>query len=176
MIGRIKERLKEKIKNVDKKSDRRYYIEIAKADLHETALYFFRDLKFRLSIITGIDNVVNMELLYHFSDDNSGALYNLRVFLEREKPEIETITDITSASKWIEREIHELLGVEFRGNKDLRRLLLDTTWPQGVYPLRKDYPYGKRESFSDAVVCNLTKPLEEGRKIITHDTAYEILA
>ena len=47
--------------------------------------------------------------------------------------------DIYSASLF-EREIWEMFGIEPRGNPDLRRLNLhDEVWPQGNYPLRKDF-------------------------------------
>ena len=47
--------------------------------------------------------------------------------------------DIHSASLF-EREIKEMFGIEPQGNPDLRRLRLhDEVWPQGYYPLRKDF-------------------------------------
>jgi len=47
--------------------------------------------------------------------------------------------DIHSASLF-EREIREMFGIEPQGNPDLRRLRLhDEVWPQGFYPLRKDF-------------------------------------
>lgn len=47
--------------------------------------------------------------------------------------------DIYSASLF-EREIKEMFGIEPRGNPDLRRIRLhDEVWPQGYYPLRKDF-------------------------------------
>ncbi|HOW43458.1 MAG TPA: NADH-quinone oxidoreductase subunit C [Candidatus Omnitrophota bacterium] len=48
-------------------------------------------------------------------------------------------TTIHSASLF-EREIREMFGIEPRGNPDLRRLHLhDEVWPQGNFPLRKDF-------------------------------------
>jgi NADH-quinone oxidoreductase subunit C len=38
-----------------------------------------------------------------------------------------------------EREVHDLLGVVFDGHPSLERLILPDDWPEGVYPLRKDY-------------------------------------
>lgn len=47
--------------------------------------------------------------------------------------------DIYSASLF-EREIKEMFGIEPQGNPDLRRLRLhDEVWPEGFYPLRKDF-------------------------------------
>jgi len=141
----VKEKLKGKIVKWETKSPHRHYIEVKKEDLRESAKILFRDLGLRFCIATGLDNVKNMEVLYHFSDDKTGVIYSLRVFTDREKGDIPTISDIIKGSRWIEREMRELLGINFPGNKDTRRLLLDPTWPEGVYPLRKDYEYGRKE-------------------------------
>ena len=64
---------------------------------------------------------------------------SIRTRLDREAPEIESIAKICPAAEWIEREIWELLGIQFRNHPDLRHLLLDEDWPEGKYPLRRDY-------------------------------------
>lgn len=54
--------------------------------------------------------------------------------------------DIHSASLF-EREIREMFGIEPQGNPDLRRLRLhDEVWPQGFYPLRKDFTHPPENS------------------------------
>lgn len=58
--------------------------------------------------------------------------------------------NIYSASLF-EREIKEMFGIVPGGNPDLRRLRLhDEVWPEGCYPLRKDFinPQGKTAEFS----------------------------
>ncbi|MFH1957112.1 MAG: NADH-quinone oxidoreductase subunit C [bacterium] len=145
MSEQVKEKLKGKIVKWETKNPHRHYIEIKKEDLRESVKILFRDSGFRFCIATGLDNIKNMEVLYHFSDDKTGVIYSLRVFTDRDKGEIPTISDIVKGSRWIEREMRELLGINFSGNNDLRRLLLDPTWPEGVYPLRKDYEYGRKE-------------------------------
>jgi len=41
-------------------------------------------------------------------------------------------------AEWIEREIHEMFGVNFKGHPNLKHLLLKDDWPEGNYPLRRD--------------------------------------
>lgn len=54
--------------------------------------------------------------------------------------------DIYSASLF-EREIKEMFGIEPRWNPDIRRIRLhDEVWPQGYYPLRKDFVPPPKES------------------------------
>ena len=52
------------------------------------------------------------------------------------------------AAEWIEREMWELLGIDFKNHPDMRHLLLDDDWPEGNYPLRRSVraPHG-REGF-----------------------------
>jgi len=63
----------------------------------------------------------------------------LRVFLDREAPEVDSVVEVWKAANWQERETYDLLGVVFRGHPDLRRILLPSVW-EG-HPLRKDYVY-----------------------------------
>jgi NADH-quinone oxidoreductase subunit C len=46
------------------------------------------------------------------------------------------------ASDWVEREIHEMLGIKFIGHPRLTHLLLDDDWPKGDFPLRKSRKNG----------------------------------
>jgi len=119
---KLKEILKDKVVKWEEKNSKRHYIEIKKEDLQEVARLLFRDFGLRFCIATGLDNIKNFEVLYHFSDDKTGVLYNLRVFTEKDKPAIPTISDIIKGARWIEREIHELLGIDFEGNNVEERL------------------------------------------------------
>jgi Ni,Fe-hydrogenase III large subunit/Ni,Fe-hydrogenase III component G len=54
--------------------------------------------------------------------------------------------DMYSASLF-EREIYEMFGIEPVGNPDLRRRALhEEVWPQGVFPLRKDFKKNEVDS------------------------------
>ena len=64
---------------------------------------------------------------------------SLRVVLPKDKPEIASLAPVLEGANWIEREITEMLGIHFIGHPDMRRLLLPEDWPEGVYPLRRDY-------------------------------------
>ncbi len=136
---RIKEKLADKIILWDEKSSRRIYICVRKEDLFEAAKFLFKDLGLRLSTASGTDTPENFEILYHFSFDKTGEMFSLRVELEDKKhPQVDSITPIFPGAEWIEREIWELLGIDFKGHPNLKRLLLADDWPDGEYPLRKE--------------------------------------
>ena len=100
------------------------------------------------SLITAIDNQPQFELVYHFSaingsvfvkDSSAAVMAEIHIFLDRDTPTVESISDIWFGANWHEREAFDLMGIYFIGHPDLRRVLL----PEGFagHPLRKDYVY-----------------------------------
>jgi Ni,Fe-hydrogenase III large subunit/Ni,Fe-hydrogenase III component G len=59
-------------------------------------------------------------------------------------PEVPSISVITPAANWHEREAHDLLGVVFTGHPDPRPLVVHDGWPPGVFPLRKGFDGSQR--------------------------------
>ena len=94
----------------------------------------------RLSICTGIDTREGFEVLYHFSEDKTGTMYTLKVLAPKDDPRIESQASWFPSCDWIEREMNELLGIEFPGHPNMQPLLTSyTDWDSGRYPLRRDY-------------------------------------
>ncbi len=93
-----------------------------------------------LSAITGLDLGVEageLEVLYHFC--TAAAVITLRVRLPREAPVVPSLSEIIPSAEAFERELREMFGVEISGLKTPERLYLPDDWPEGVYPLRKDF-------------------------------------
>ena len=136
----IREKLGNKIINWYEHSARRIYFSLKPKDLKEVAKILFKELGLRFATATGIDTPAGIEILYHFSFDRSGEIFSLRVLIEdKKKPEIDSITPVFPAAEWIEREMWELLGVNFIGHPNLKHLLLIDDWPEGKYPLRHEH-------------------------------------
>jgi NADH-quinone oxidoreductase subunit C len=72
-------------------------------------------------------------------------LYNhrlrIKVLLPEESPSIPSVFGIWKSANWLEREIIDLMGIEFVGHPDPRRLLMPEDWDG--HPHRRDYPLGK---------------------------------
>ncbi len=145
----LKERFREDIVDLFDKSPNRVYIEIKPESITSVASYIFKDLKARFNIATGADARRHMEILYHFTLEDINLLISLRVKLPKSKLEIDSLAPLMEAANWIEREIHELLGINFKGHPDLRKLLLSEDWPEGVYPLRCDYKEWDKKAIRD---------------------------
>lgn len=139
LLQALRERFADAITGVFEKSPKRVYIQIKSDAIVRIAEYLFKDIGARFNIASGVDGRNQMEILYHFTLDDIDLVISLRVTLPKTKLEIDSLTSVFTAAHWIEREIHELLGVNFIGHPKLKRLLLPEDWPEGVYPLRKDY-------------------------------------
>ena len=60
-----------------------------------------------------------------------------------DEAKIKSVVPIWSGANWFERETYDLMGIEFEGHPDLRRILL---YPEFEgHPLRKDYPADKTQ-------------------------------
>jgi len=64
----------------------------------------------------------------------------LKVYLPEEAPSVATVTTVWPGANWLEREIADMMGIDFAGHPDKRRLLMPDDW-QG-HPHRRDYPLG----------------------------------
>lgn len=138
IIENIKVRSGKDLAEFIDKSKTRVYFTIKKEILPKIARYLFNDVRARFSTASGVDTRSAVEILYHFSIDDIGLIVSLRVILEKPNLEIDSLTSIMKCAEWIEREIHEMLGVNFKGHSNLKHLLLKDDWPEGNYPLRKD--------------------------------------
>jgi len=78
------------------------------------------------------------EVLYIIWSHESRLLCQIRVALEGENPEIETVSDIFPGFDWHERETSEMFGIMFNHHPDPRPLLLPDELV-GEYPMRKRF-------------------------------------
>jgi Ni,Fe-hydrogenase III component G len=138
-VEKIIESLGERVLDLVRKSDRRLYIDIDPEEVVEVSRLMLEEFGARLQIATGIDTPAGIEVMYHWALDGEDCLVTIRVTVDHEAPVLDSIAVMCPAAEWIEREIWELLGIGFRGHPDLRHLLLDDSWPEGNFPLRKGY-------------------------------------
>ena len=93
-----------------------------------------------LSCITGLDNgpaAATMEVIYNLYSIPFHHHLMVKVVLPRDIPVIESVSHIWRSAEWLEREVFDMYGIDFRNHPDLRRILMPADW-EG-YPLRKDY-------------------------------------
>ncbi len=97
------------------------------------------DLRYELlADICGVDTGVTMQVVYHlWSPLSSDWLRVIADGLSRDDPRVPSITFLWSGAEWGEREAYDMFGIEFEGNRDLRRIYMPPDYL--AFPLRKDF-------------------------------------
>ncbi|PHD42161.1 NADH-quinone oxidoreductase subunit C, partial [Bacillus toyonensis] len=93
-----------------------------------------------MSELHATDFVTHMEVYVHLFSYGKKQSVAVKVKLDREVPQVESVTALWKGADWPEREAYDLLGIVFKGHPNLTRILMPDDWVG--YPLRKDYePY-----------------------------------
>ena len=92
-----------------------------------------------LSNMSGVDFLKDekIQVVLHLYSYPHRHKIVLKVDVPRDAPEMPSVEGVWKAANWLEREIYDLLGVNFTGHPDLRRLLMPEDWVG--HPLRKDF-------------------------------------
>lgn len=88
--------------------------------------------------LTCIDWKTHLTMVYHLSSTQYRHTVVIKIKLDRNKPEIETVSHIWRTAEFLEREVYEMFGVNFLHHPDLRLLILPDGW-EGKNPMRKDF-------------------------------------
>ena len=128
------------------------WFEIATWLKSEPSLYFDS-----LQCQTGIDVGDNtLEARYNFHSMKHNHYTEIRIAVPRQEATIPSVEQIWRIADWFERETYDMLGIEFSGHRDLRRILLPDDW-EG-WPLRKDYQV--QETYHGIVVPKMKEGWE----------------
>ena len=139
---KINSELTTKIRNSEIKHNQ-IYVEIEKDDLMEVVLFLKTNKNTRFSQLIDITVVdypeesQRFKVVYLFLSHE----FNQRLILSYSINENEVINSLTSvfpSANWMEREVFDMYGVNFKNHPDLRRILTDYNF-EG-HPLRKDFP------------------------------------
>lgn len=118
---------------------RRIYAEVSPDKFFNVFDYAIEALGFCiLSGITGMDEGEKLSFIYHLSSEN-GIVLSIKTGVAKNDPVIKTITSYFPGAEIYERELVDLLGTKVEGLKKGKRYPLPDNWPEGQYPLRKDW-------------------------------------
>ena len=122
--------------------DRHPRVHLDVADWRPVAEMMRRDPRLSfdwLANLTGLDYPTEdrMAVAYDLQSVTHRHSFAVKVYVPRATPKLPTVIDLWPSADWHEREAFDLLGIDFEGHPDLRRILLAEDW-EG-YPLRKDY-------------------------------------
>jgi NADH-quinone oxidoreductase subunit C len=176
---KINSELASKIKKTEIKH-KQIFIEIEKDDLLDVTLFMKtnKNTKFRQLIdITVVDypeESQRFKVVYLFLSHE----FNQRIILSyliNENEVIPSLTSIFPSANWMEREVFDMYGVNFKDHPDLRRILTDYGF-EG-HPLRKDFPLTGhsevRYSEDKKKVVNEPVKLEQNYRNFDYESPWE---
>jgi NADH:ubiquinone oxidoreductase subunit C len=113
--------------------DSKYWLSFAGSLRNDPALNF--DYLFCL---TCVDWKTHLTMVYHLESTQHRHVIVVKSKLDRNQPQIESVSYTWRTADFHEREVYELFGVNFLNHPDLRLLILPEGW-EGKSPLRKDF-------------------------------------
>jgi len=84
------------------------------------------------------DRNVQFAVVYLLHNWIDNIRVRVKTFLDGDKPEADTVTDVFLAANWMERETYDFYGIKFIGHPNLKRILNDDGMVS--FPMRKGYP------------------------------------
>jgi NADH-quinone oxidoreductase subunit C len=139
IIEKFKKEFNSGIVEIAVKNQRRVIITVNPESIVKVADYLYNSEGFRFIIATALQSKRGFEIHYHFSKDIGGLILNIHVILDKDNPQVESLSNMFNASNWIEREMHELFGINFLNHPNQEKLISEGNWSEGVYPLRKKF-------------------------------------
>lgn len=100
--------------------------------------------------VTAVDfpeRAPRFDVVYHFYSSKHNKRIRIKVQVPESDPVVPTLTGLYGSARFMERECHEMFGIKFAGNDDLRPILLYEGFVG--HPLRKDYPIDQEQPLVD---------------------------
>jgi Ni,Fe-hydrogenase III large subunit/Ni,Fe-hydrogenase III component G len=113
----------------------RFSVTIPAAELSGAARHLF-DQGMRLALVSGHDDGIAMRVVYLFTAGPPDTRIEVHVPLERSRPHVPSLADVSFPASRFEREMADLFGIEPFGHPQPRRLVLHQHWPEGWHPMR----------------------------------------
>jgi len=83
------------------------------------------------------------EMVYHVFSISRNKRLRIKCWVPEDSLEIDSVSGMWKNANWLEREVYDMFGIQFKGHPDLRRLFMYDGF-EG-HPLRKDYPLRKSQ-------------------------------
>lgn len=126
-------------------------LELKASSLYPVVNLLNREFGFTLLLdVTAIDypeREARFEVVYHLYSHDQRMRIRLKLQVPESDPSVATLTGLYGSARYLEREAHEMYGINFTGNNDLRPILLYEGFVG--HPLRKDYPIDREQPLVD---------------------------
>jgi NADH-quinone oxidoreductase subunit C len=95
------------------------------------------DMFLDVTAVDWLGQAPRFEVVWHFYSTTDKVRVRVKARVTEEQPDVDSLVPLYGSAAFMERECHEMYGIRFRGNNDLRPLLLYEGFVG--FPLRKDY-------------------------------------
>ena len=131
------------------------------ADILENAMRFAKEAcGFDMLIcVSSVDNLgaePRFEVNYTISQSETGANMLVRCPVSESDAAVPSMVPVWRSANWLEREQYDLMGIEFTGHPDLRRIMMWEGYP--YHPLRKEFPVQGKEFEQEGLVFTQVAP------------------
>jgi len=124
---------------------------IERSALIEITQFLKTDPEFDFNVLmdlTAVDGLEmkwkpRFEMVYHFYSILKNHRLRIKVRVDEKDAVVPTLTGLWPIADWFEREAWDMFGIRFEGHPNLKRILMYDEFKG--HPLRKDYPYNKRQ-------------------------------
>jgi NADH-quinone oxidoreductase subunit C len=99
---------------------------------------FAFDIFLDVTAVDWIGQLPRFEIVHHFYSTLHKVRVRLKTGVGEDDPSVDSLLPLYGSAAFMERECHDMYGIRFRGNDDLRPVLLYEGFVG--HPLRKDYP------------------------------------
>jgi len=89
------------------------------------------------------ERLPRFDVVYHLYSLQRNHRLRVKAGVDEKDPVIDSVVSIWPAADWFEREAWDMFGIKFKNHPNLKRILMYEGFIG--HPLRKDYPYNKRQ-------------------------------
>jgi NADH-quinone oxidoreductase subunit C len=114
-------------------------LEVARALKSDFGFDVFLDV----TAVDWIGQSPRFEVVWHFYSTTDKVRVRVKARVGEDEPVVDSLIPLYGSAAFMERECHDMYGIRFRGNADLRPVLLYEGFVG--HPLRKDYPKRKEQ-------------------------------
>lgn len=111
--------------------------------IHEVLSFLKNDEELNFHFLTDLtgyqtEDEKQLVVVYHLHNMPKNYRIRLKSFMDINKPEVPTATDLWLGANWMERETYDFFGIKFKGHPNLKRIL--NVDEMDIFPMRKEYP------------------------------------
>ncbi len=132
--------------------------------IHDLAIFCRDTLGFTYLVdVSSVDHFgeePRFEMVYELYQFETGDHLRIKFRVSEDDLNVLTVSDVWPTADWHEREIFDMMGINFTGHPDLRRILMWEGYP--FHPLRKEFPLGGKASDAPGVAFSKAAPLAGG--------------